>query len=263
MTNAVSAIVFGRIGFDVGPRKLVVFRTDRTDLPHLTCSWNNASGEVDLHLTPTSPCDGEHREPLLKIQESELKGRFRDLVGRIVTLVSRSPIQIVWGVHPKWLAARGFVLLGPTNQPFSEWFHNALQKRRGKYRLDERIFRRMPKMGVYTPTARNFAKLGSDGQMHAVCTKGSHRRTVLMLARLDSAALAAPWVAFDFLDLLNVVRKFERRRIIREWFASFAPAVWDRTHAALRLDELGQEHRTARCKLSEQARRPRKSTASL
>lgn len=28
-----AAIVFGGLGFDVGPRKLVVFRTDRTDLP--------------------------------------------------------------------------------------------------------------------------------------------------------------------------------------------------------------------------------------
>lgn len=259
-----SAIVVGRIGFDVGPRKLVVFRADRTDLPHLTCSWNNPSGEVDLHLTATSPCDGEHREPLLRIQESELKGRFRDLVGRIVTLVSSSPIQIVWGVHPKWLAARGFVLLGPTNQPFSEWFHGALQKRRGKYRLDERAFRRMPKMGLYRPTARNFARVGHDGQMHAVSMKGSQRRTILMLVRLDSAVVAAvPWVALDFVDLLNLVRSFERRRVIAEWLASFVPAVWDRTHAALRLDELGQEHRTARCKLSEQARRPRKSTASL
>lgn len=75
-----SAIVFGRLGFDVGPRKLVVFRTDGTDLPHLTCSWNNPTGDVDLHLTPVSPRDNDDRESLLKIQESELEARFRHLV---------------------------------------------------------------------------------------------------------------------------------------------------------------------------------------
>ena len=143
-------------------------------------------------MTPAPPRDNDNREPLLRIQESQLKARFRDLVGRTMTLVSSSPIQMVWGVHPKWLAARGFVLLGPTNQPFSEWFRGALQKRRGKYRLDERVFRRMPKMGVYRPTARNFARVGQDRQMHAVCTKGRQRRTVLMLARLDSASSSAP-----------------------------------------------------------------------
>lgn len=235
-----SAIVFGRLGFDVGPRKLVVFRTDRTDLPHLTCSWNNPSGDVDLHLTPVSPRDNEDRESLLKIQESELKARFRDLVGQIIALVLSSPIQIVWGVHAKWLAARGYALLGPTSEPVSEWFQRALSKRRGKYRLDERSFKQMPKIGVHKPTARKFAKLGEDGQMHAVCIKGPQRRAVLMLARLDFAPSSATWVAFDFADLSSLVKTFHRRRLIPQWFASFAPGVWEKVHTALRLHELEQ-----------------------
>jgi hypothetical protein len=57
-----SALVFGRIGFDVRRRTLVVFRTDRADLPHLTCSWNNQTGEVGLHMTPVSPRDNDDRE---------------------------------------------------------------------------------------------------------------------------------------------------------------------------------------------------------
>ena len=136
-----SALVFGHIGFDVRRRTLVVFRTNRTDLPHLTCSWNDPTGEVDLHLTPVSPRDNDDRESLLKIQESELKARFHDLVREIIELVLRSPIQMVWGVHPKWLAAGGYVLFGPTCEPVSAWFQRALSKRRGEYRLDERTFK--------------------------------------------------------------------------------------------------------------------------
>jgi hypothetical protein len=233
-----SAIVFGRIGLDIGARKLVVFRTDRADLPHLTCSWNNPTRDVDLHLTPVSPRDNYDRESLLKIQESELMARFRDLVGQIVAVVLSNPIQLVWGVHAKWLTARGYVLLGPTSEPVSEWFQRALSKRRGKYRLDERVFKQMPKIGVYRPTAREFAKLGQDGQMHAVCMKGLQRRTVLMLARLDFAPSNATWVAFDFADLSSLVKTFQRRRVIPQWFASFAPGAWERIHAALQLHEL-------------------------
>ncbi len=126
-----SALVFGRIGFDIGPRKLVVFRTDRTDLPHLTCSWNNPTGQVDIHLTAVSPRDNDDRESSLKIQESELKARFRGLVGQIIVLVLGSPIQLVWGVHPRWLAARGYMLLGPTAEPVSTGSKGHCQKEEG------------------------------------------------------------------------------------------------------------------------------------
>ena len=142
-----SALVFGRIGFDVGPRKLVIFRTDRIDLPHLTCSWNNPTGEVDLHLTPKVPRDSNDRESLLKIQESELRIRFHNLVRQIIALVLGSSIQMVWGVDSKWLAAKGYVLVGSLSEPVSEWFQKALSKKRGKFRLDERAFKQMPPMG--------------------------------------------------------------------------------------------------------------------
>jgi hypothetical protein len=233
-----SAIVFGRLGFAVGPRKLVVFRTDRTDLPHLTCSWKNPTGEVDLHLTPVSPRDNDDRQSLLKIQESELLARFRGLVGQIIALALSSPVQIVWGVRPKWLAARGYVLLGPTSEPVSEWFQRVLSKRKGKYRLDAGIFKQMPIMGMYKPTARQFARLGVDGQMHAVCIRGPQRRTVLMLARLDLVPSSATWIAFDSADLSNLVKTFQRSRVIQQWFASFAPQAWERIAAALQLRDL-------------------------
>jgi len=233
-----SAIVFGRLGFDVGPRKLVVFRTDRTDLPHLTCSWKNSTGEVDIHLTPLSLRDNDDRESLLKIQESQLNARFGDLVTQIITLVLGSPIQMVWGVHSTWLAARGYVLLGPTSEPVSAWFRRALSKSRGKYRLDERAFKQMPKMGVYKPTARRFAKLGEEGQMYAVCTRGPQRRTTLILARLEFSPSCATWLALDFADLSRVVKMVQRRRVIPQWFASFAPEAWKRVCVALQLHQL-------------------------
>jgi len=57
-----ATLVFRNIAFDAGPRKLVVFRTDRAGLPHLTCSWSNPSGDVDVHLTPANPRTEHDRE---------------------------------------------------------------------------------------------------------------------------------------------------------------------------------------------------------
>jgi hypothetical protein len=167
-----------------------------------------------------------------------LKARFPDLVRQIIAFLLNSSVQIVWAVNPKWLAARGYVLLGPTSEPISEWFQRALSKRRGKYRLDERVFKQMPKIGVYRPTARKFAKLGQDGQMHAVCMKGPQRRTVLMLARLDFGPSNTIWVALDYADLSSLVKTFQRRRVIPQWFSSFAPDAWERIYVDLQLHEL-------------------------
>src|ERR1700689_4788965 len=138
------AVVLGKLAFDAGPRKLVVFRVDRTDLPHLTCSWNNASMEVDIHLTSTTPSGERRWESIVRIQKSELLGSFRNLVNQFTEILGRSPIQFVWGVQPKWLAARGYRLVGPRTEPVSLWLERALVKKRGKYRLNEHIFKHLP-----------------------------------------------------------------------------------------------------------------------
>jgi len=234
----VSALVFGRIAFDIGPRKLVVFRIDRRELPHVTFSWNNPSGEVDLHLTPISACGPSDRQSLLRIRESELPTRFRDLVARVLTVVLRSPVEMVWGCDARWLAANGYLLLGPTSEPIKDWWVRAFAKRRGKYRLDERVFKKMPRMGARKPTGRTFATLGAEGQMYAVCTKGPQRGRVLMLARLDFGPSHAAWIACDFSDLIALVRTLQSRRVLWQWFSGFAPGVWETLHAALQLHEL-------------------------
>jgi len=139
------AIVMRNLCFDFGPTKLVVFRVDHQDLPHLTFSWKNQSGEIDMHLTPPSPRDANDRESILKIQESDLKARVGELGRQFWKLAQRSPIPMVWCVSPKWLAARGYVLVGSRGEPVSLWLQAALPKKRGKYRLDERALKRSPK----------------------------------------------------------------------------------------------------------------------
>jgi hypothetical protein len=237
--HVMGAIVFGELGFDLGPRKLVVFRVDRSDLPHLTCSWKNPSGEVDLHLTPTSPRDEHDHESILRIHEPELKARFRDLIKQIIELVLGNPLQMVWCVQPKWLAKRGYLLVGPTDEPISLWFQRALLKKRGKYRLDGRVFKQLPKMALYRPTPGRFAKLGREGQMYAVCMKGPSRKTTLMLARLDWALSSPTWVAVNIADIANLIKTAKRSRLLPQWFATLAPKAWERMSEALQLREIG------------------------
>jgi hypothetical protein len=233
------AIVFVSLAFDVGPRKFVAFRTDRTDLPHLTCSWNNASNEIDMHLTSVAQVGERHWESILKIQESELRSRFQELVKQFLQLLGRSPIQFVWGVQPKWLAAMGYRLVAPRDEPVSLWFQRSFLKKRGKYRLEEEAFKRLPKMLTYCPTPKRFATLASEGQVYAISNKGLHRGSTLILAPLDLGPLSPTWVGVNMRDVERLIRGVKRSKLLPRWFSELAPGGWEKIYAAMRLEELG------------------------
>jgi len=236
-----AAIVVCNLALDVGPRKLVVFRVDRKDLPHLTFSWGNPSGEVDVHLTPVSPKVGNDRESILKMQESELKVRFGDLLKQVWEHARKSRVQMIWGVQPKWLAEHGYVLLGPKDEPVIAWLQGALPKKRGKYRLDETRFKQFPKVARYRPTARRFELLGQQGQIYAWCRKGPDRGRALALQALHCGFTSPTWLALDFADISRLYRPFIG--LLRKWFANLAPGARDKIHDALQLRELGfQRH---------------------
>jgi hypothetical protein len=233
------AVVFGSLAFDVGPRKLVIFRVDRTDLPHLTCSWNNPSKEIDIHLTSPSQRSECKRQSIVKIQESELRARLRELVPQFCAIVRHSPIQFVWGVQPKWLADRGYRLVGPRDEPVSVWFKRALTKKRGKYRLDAESFRRPPEMVTYSPTAMRLAKSRNEGQAYAVSIRGPHRGTTLMLTPLNLGYLPETWVAVNVADVGRLIRTVKQSRLLPRWFSDLSPGGWERIYVAMRLKELG------------------------
>jgi hypothetical protein len=231
------AIVMRNLCFDFGPTKLVVFRVDHQDLPHLTFSWKNQSGEIDIHLTPPSPRDADDRESILKIQESDLKARAGELGRQFWRLAQRNPIPLVWCVSPKWLAARGYVLVGSRGEPVSLWLQTALPKKRGKYRLDERVLKRSPKAAFYPPSARNFARVEEHGQIWTVCRKGPFRGTILFLQRLDASSENPLWLAIGYAEVTNLFRP--ATQLFARWLTSLAPGGWKRIYGALRLEEIG------------------------
>ncbi len=232
-----AAVVIGSLGLDVGPRKFVAFRVDRTDLPHLTLSWNNPSGEVDVHLTPASPKDKIGPKSIVKIQESELKTRFGELAKQLWDLTRNNPVQMVWGVQARWLAKQGFVLVGPRDEPVIAWLQRALPKRRGKYRVDEARFKQLPRLARHFPTARRLEELGQDGLIYAMCHKGVHRGRVLLLGRLSFGPAPPTWLALDSADMGRLGNALSR--LLRKWLTGLAPGAWQRIREGLQLREVG------------------------
>jgi len=227
------AIVIGSVGFDVGPRKLVVFRVDRRDLPHLTCSWGNPSQEVDLHLTPAFSAGDADREPILRISEAELAARLGDLMRQALLVLQGHTVSGVWGVHARWLANHRYSLVGAKDTPIVDWLQAALPKIRGKFRLDQNRIKKLPRMALFHPTSRRFQLLGRYGQICALCTSGPDRGRVLLLQRLSLGFPIPTWVALDFTDMAQLARAVDR--LLRQWLRGVAPGAWARICEALEL----------------------------
>jgi hypothetical protein len=228
-----AAIVIGSVGFDFGPRKLVVFRVDRRDLPHLTCSWGNPSHEVDLHLTPAFSTADADREPILRMGESELKARLGDLVRQAWLVLQGHTVSVVWGIHARWLANHSYSLVGAKDTPIVDWLQSALPKIRGKFRLDHDRIKKLPRMALFHSTPRRFQLSGQYGQIYALCTRGPDRGRVLVLQGLALGSPLSTWVALDFADMARLCRAIDR--LLRQWLRSLVPGAWETICTALEL----------------------------
>lgn len=235
-----NAIVFDKLGFSFGMRAFVLFRADRQDLSHLTISWNNPSGEVDFHLTRLS-ADVSGREPILRIQEADLKAKFIELVRRVTEKAFGNPISVVWAVNPKWLASNGYQLAGPGSAEVGAWLQQALSKKRGKYRIDAASFRKLPKSSLMRPTPAHFLKLGSEGHMYAIRAAKDGKDNLLALTRMDLGLTSPIWAAISCADMTKLIRTVTRSRVIHKWFEQLAPAAWGKIEDALKLSEVSMK----------------------
>src|SRR5215210_6593591 len=91
-----SGIVIQNLAFGFTQRKIIVSRVDRKDLPHLTISWDNPSGEVDVHLTPQFPKDKNDRESLAKIQEVVVRSFFESVGKEAVEIAKNKMFRVIW-----------------------------------------------------------------------------------------------------------------------------------------------------------------------
>jgi hypothetical protein len=232
-----AAIVIRNLAFDVGPRKLVVFRVDRRQLPHLTVSWDNSSGEVDVHFTPQVLQQMRDRESVARFPQSEVRPFLESIGKAFDDAVKNSPLGIIWAVRPAWLARNHYRLVGPEGESIVQWLHRAAPKIRGKYRLDLNVLKKIPKQAFYRPTAKRMTDFVQQGLVYAVCTGGCEKGRVIILTTFRWADGSSTWLGFDYHDLQKFARVIHNRLITR--LRSVAPDEVARVYEVLRLKEIG------------------------
>lgn len=227
-----SAIVFQNLGFDLGPRKLVVFRTDRKDLPHLTISWSNPTGEVDIHLTPPFPKDSSDRYSIIKIQEAELGNFLTSLGIEFGEIIKTKLLRSQWPVRPIWLGINGYMLVQPKDESLEQWLERAVPKLRGKRRFDVRALKHIPRHALYHPTSRRLAELKDKSPLLTICTRGWDKGRILILNYSMWRSGRFVWVAMDYDDMSDFdeeIRALFSRRVsnkVSSWMGIIYQALY-------------------------------------
>src|SRR5437867_4177098 len=105
-----TGFVFANLLVTWTKRLVVIRRIDRTELPHLTISFENDSGDIDLHLNyEKAKSRSEQYTPLFQFPKAQAEQLFESLSPHfeqeVRVLLSRAQT-----VTPQWLTRRRYVI---------------------------------------------------------------------------------------------------------------------------------------------------------
>src|ERR1051326_3085519 len=112
--------------------KLMLFRNDRNDTPHLLISWTNPSKEIDIHLTSRSAESQEDYHRIAILRERDFIRPLRSFRDSFIESVNLHKIQ---KVKPGWLGHRGYAIFYMDNVEKSHVIDRIapLRKHHGKW----------------------------------------------------------------------------------------------------------------------------------
>lgn len=101
-----NSISFTKIGIAFRDNKIVLYRRDRDDCPHLTISWNIKSGMIDLHFTTES--NVKEYESLHQADQEKLLDGIKLMIEEIESFLLLHHDKIVNKFRFGWLKRNGY-----------------------------------------------------------------------------------------------------------------------------------------------------------
>ena len=186
--------------------KVIIFRTDRSDTPHLTISWGNAAKEIDVHLKTRTAGGQEDHQPIAKLPESELEGLAAAFEPELMDGVAAA-IQTVRTVRPGWLWRRRYVVVHLHHEAEEHLLNQIAprRKRKGKWArfVDPQAVRDIVKSQgiihcVYHPAIlHELAAEAYAGPVLAQCVAGRRRGRLIALCSIVKPNGIRSWVIID------------------------------------------------------------------
>jgi hypothetical protein len=230
--------------------KLIVSRNDRRELPHLTITWQNASGEIDIHLTTRSEGGLESHQSIAKIPESCFREACKALsLEFLKTFEAYFATVPAPKIRPGWLARKGYVVLYQPQEVQEQLLEKLIPTRRhhGKSTrvLDRSVLEAMNRSPevtshVYHPAVLHvLAPERPENLICAECVRGKRKGHVMLLRLVTTQAEKPYWVRFD-----RVAKKAltASNALMRDFVKRVLPHdVWAIVHRELHLNEVNFE----------------------
>jgi hypothetical protein len=237
----VAGIVFNKLLFTVTARLIVIRRIDRKELPHLTISFKNDSGEIDGHLKDElAPPGIDPYTPLFRLSNEDLdqfeKKLSSHFEGEFLHFFSR-----VKRIRPGWLKRKGYLIGLVDDEGIKSAMYDAAPKFRGKRRVDVERLKKLftdvepSKVTLQYPSVLHSGELRIVGShMLAVRAWGKERMIGLMYAPWKTGNRT--WVTLN--PFVKAMPRLFQESLSPE-LKLIMKSVWNKVHSALQLHELG------------------------
>lgn len=238
----------------IGRQQRKLFLMDgRYPTLHLTFSWNNPSGEIDIHLTRELPDKTKLYGPIFKFTETSVTNFLGSLMPRFeaeCTSLAVPLLREIRPIRPGWLGRKGYLIFWLTKEEHKPWMMK-FARRRGKnrYRIypetinslnhAEDVFEHL-----YEPAIlHEIASRGGADWVQALRVKGKkkRRRSTLYLKPMTWPDGRVRWVAIDGLAAALLRSMGWMEDLIMRPLDTSLPGILDRVYDELRLHELSIE----------------------
>lgn len=186
--------------------KVIIFRTDRSDTPHLTISWGNATKEIDVHLKSRTTGGEEDHQPIAKLPQSELERLAAAFEPELMDSVAAA-IQTLRPVQPGWLWRHRYVVVHLRHEAEEHLLNKIAPRRKRKGRwarsVDPQAVRDIVKSHriihcVYHPAIlHELAAEAYAGPIFAQCVAGRRRGRLIALCSIVKPSGIRSWVIID------------------------------------------------------------------
>ena len=228
--------------------KLMIFRNDRNETPHLLISWENLSKEVDVHLKSRSAGAQEHPNYLAKIPESDFVKLFNSFEPTLMQNISAN-LHRISRVRPGWLGHRGYAVFYMDKTEKRQMIDRIapLRKYHGKWErvLDMQGFEKWAHSldiinNIYHPSIlHDIAVDGLDDPIVAGRIRGKHKPKLMILHLFKMSDGRSFWIRSDkIVESMMSVSK----TLALSWLKLLLPSnAWETIYNELHLEEIGIE----------------------
>jgi hypothetical protein len=198
-----SGIVLPNLVFAMTERLIVVRRTDCNDTPHLTISFKNTSGEIDIHLKHESSRNDKSSTytPILRLPKKSLELYLEPFLAKAGVEIAKVYLNSAKKIRPGWLWRNGYVIALGDSQAFEASIYECAPKKQGKYRVDSEKLRDLftnaesSKINLHHPSVLHTSVAKSHGEpIYAVRSSKKRQIIPLLYARWKDRK---SWVTFE------------------------------------------------------------------